>query len=199
MSPPWLNGTDGSEFFGAARTLASWFSVFLRLRRVPVADEQRPAGGEGDFFAFAFCGGVAPSVVADCAEAFGQDVAQKPSHKLFSGQFLESFPSCVAPVLPAEGHALFVAMNETAIVDGTAADVLAEVFDGSGPTPAGLDMNGGPFLVAPHRWINFIDAGGEGLFHRGAERSGNDRYWYEESRTFGEDHFALSIKPGPGH
>ena len=66
------------------------------------ADEQRPAGVEGDALAFGFGRGVAEAVVTDRPQAARQDVAQIALDELRAFDRLDALGVAVGAVLPAE-------------------------------------------------------------------------------------------------
>ena len=90
------------------------------------------------------------AVVADAVEALGQHVQEEPADELVGGERhrLPAFGSVDAIVLPAEGDAVVVGRDETAIGDGDAVGVAREIAQhllGSGERVLGVDH---PFDLA---------------------------------------------------
>ena len=79
-------------------------------------------------------------------------MAQITSDKLCSRQRELLELVAVAAVLPRETDRFIVDFQDTAIANGSAADISAEVFDGVGSCPEGFDVNT-PFFV-PNLGIN---------------------------------------------
>jgi len=108
------------------------------------------------------------AVVANRTQSNWQDMAQVAAHELNSGQ-IQSFDAVVVvSIFPTKRDGVFVDLEDAPIVDGSASDVVAEIFDGGGPGTCRLDVDSPVFgpdlridlpIVVPQEAVHVLSEG----------------------------------------
>lgn len=132
---PWEAG-DAGHFLFAGGTSGD----ADRKRFGPWTEKNGRAGEHTDAFVVAHGGGVAIAIIADGAQAAGEDMAQVSRHKLSSGDGF-GLETIFVAVFPEEGDRFVGEGNNAFVADDAAGNISAEVSNGMGSEPDRFDMN----------------------------------------------------------
>lgn len=154
------------------------------------------AGEDADTFAVADGGGVAKTVIANGAQAAGENMAEVAGNKLPAGH-RHGFEAFFVTVLPEKGDGVVGAGNDALITNDAAGDISAEITNGVGAGTGGLDVDAPTF--GPDGGIDLPALGGEEAAEMVAE-SGLEQWQMDEVAWIADaDDLALRVEARAGN